>query len=317
MVVYSTLMAIVTFLAVSMLRPVSRFVADSFWLVVLALLAYAPLHRTTFTGQNAAMSLICVAGIYAASQQKRRVLAGVWLGFLMFKPQLAIPLFLLFLWRREWRTIASTSVVGGVLGLISAFVAGPLWVRDMFRFVTSDYYRTNELECCGAGNASLPGTIAWSIGDSSLLARAIIALVTVATLVIVARVWRRASMGGPNFSLQFALAISAAMFLSPHSLFYDTTMLVVAVVALVDVWRSANGAAARPVPLNDCQRLLLVGVYTAGFLWATVSTTGFQTGALIPPAIGIAVLLTLRSAAKARPALALDRQFDVAGAPAD
>jgi hypothetical protein len=258
-----------------------------------------------------------VAGIYASAQQKRRVLAGVWLGFLMFKPQLAVPLFLLFLWRREWRTIAATSVVGGILGVISVFIAGPFWPRDMLKFVTSDYYIKTELECCGAVHASLPSAVAWSIGDDSLIVRAVIAVLTLATIAIVARVWRRAAIGGPNFSLQFGLAICAAIFVSPHSLFYDTTLLVVAVVALVDVWRSANGSLTVPVPLADHQRLFLIGLYTAGFLWATVKTIGVQPGALIPPAIGIAVLLTLRTVSTRKSALAYDRNLDVAGAPAD
>lgn len=317
LIVSCLLMALVTFLAVRMLRPVSRFVADYFWLVFLALLAYAPLHRSTLSGQNAAVSFLCVAGIYASTQQKRRVLAGVWLGFLMFKPQLAVPLLFLFLWRREWRTIAATSVVGGILGLISVLIAGPFWPRDMLKFVSSDYYLKSELECCGAVHASLPSAVAWSIGDDALIVRAVIAVLSLATIAVVAHVWRRASIGGPNFSLQFALAISAAIFLSPHSLFYDTTLLAVAVVALVDVWRSSNGSVAVPIPLTDLHRLFLIGLYAAGFLWATVKTIGFQPGALIPPAIGIAVLLTLRAVAKETPAVTFNRHLDVARVSAD
>jgi hypothetical protein len=311
------MMALVTVIAVSILRSVSQFVADYYWLVILALLAYPPLHRTTFTGQNAAISLLCVAGIYAASRQHHKVLGGVWLGFLMFKPQLAIPMLLLFIWRREWRTVAATGVTGGLLGAISAVIAGPLWPRDMFRFVTSEYYQSNELECCGWGNVSLSGAVAKSIGDDALIIRMIVGAIALVTIVVVARMCRHAATDDANFSLQFGLAISTAMFLSPHSLFYDTTILVVAVVALVDAWRSANGSLAPRLSLTDRQRLFLIGIYTCGFLWPAFAVIRFQPAALIPPAVGIAVWSTLRTRANALSAPATNRNLAGLGAPAD
>jgi hypothetical protein len=196
-------------------------------------------------------------------------------------------------------------------------IAGPFWPRDMLKFVSSDFYIKTELECCGAVHASLPSAVAWSIGDDALIVRAVIAVLTLTAIGSVVWVWRRASIGGPNFSLQFALALSVAIFISPHSLFYDTTMLTVAIVALVDAWRSANGSLAVPAALTDHHRLFLIGIYAAGFMWATVKTIGFQPGALIPPAVGIAAVLTLRTVANARPSLIVDRHLEVAGASAD
>ncbi len=84
------------------------------WFAVLAVLAWAPAIAGVTTGQIAPLGLLlsslAILGIVEGSPW----LAGLSAGLLLYKPPYAIPFLLLFVVRREWRSLAfaaATSVV--------------------------------------------------------------------------------------------------------------------------------------------------------------------------------------------------------------
>jgi hypothetical protein len=315
--VFIAAMAIMTVIGVALLRPVSGIVSAHFGLVVLALMGYLPLHGTTFTGQNAAVSFLFFAGAYAAFMKRRHVLGGAWLGLMLFKPQMALPLLLLLVWRRDWRAIGAAGLVGGGLALVGVAVAGPMWLRSMVDLVGSHYYLRNETSCCGAGHVSLSGVIDWTFGGGGNFGRAVVVVLSALVVGAILTAWRRASIGGPEFPLRYAVALAATLFLSPHALAYDTTMLAIAVVILLDHWRHSALVNSGRVAITERQRLLVLLVYGLGWVWRFAPALGFQPAFFVPIALGAAAWFALRSSTRLLPYPGIGTHLGAAGAAAD
>lgn len=273
--------------SVRLLGRVSPTVRDAPFLVGLGLAAFWPLFWGLTNGQATSFWLLCLVGSYVALSQRRDTVAGVWLGLLLGKPQLAVFLFPLVVWRRRWRTLGSAIAVGTLLCLAGVAIAGVTWPWSFLALVTGREYNLAEVNRAGILHMSLNGVAANLLGLTDRLTAVIAILLTLAVAIGVALAWRRGGSTDATFPLQFGLAVAATLAVSPHALFYDAPFLVLPGLALVDRWRV--DAAPGGEVFTQRRRLLLVGLFMSGFVWRFVLVTTVQPLAVLPVAVGVAV----------------------------
>ena len=240
-------------LALHLLRPVLRVVDHHFELCLAATIAFFPMFRAVTAGQNTAVTLLLVAWAWRALHDHRHGQAGVALGLLLFKPQLALMLLALNALHRRWRTVGAAAATGAGLWLAGALVQGPGWVGPWWHQAS----RFGELDAVvnGANAVSWLGAAQAVLGADSAVAAAVgwgLALLTVA---VVAGIWIATD---PNrLTVPMAAAVGATVLASPHTMFYDAGLL-----ALV-------GLAVGPL-VGARTRRLLVG------LWAIAALHGLN-----------------------------------------
>ena len=103
--------------------------------VVILALAFPAFWHVIAWGQTSALILACFTAAFYAQRARREFLAGLALGCLIFKPQLALAAALVFATTLDWPVIA-----GALLSATTQFAAawlyygpGPLrdWVRRL------------------------------------------------------------------------------------------------------------------------------------------------------------------------------------------
>lgn len=187
---------------------------------LIALLAAPALWLNAGHGQNGALTLALLAGGLLLAD-RRPLAAGLLLGCLIIKPQLALALPVVMLAAGRWRVIAGA--VGAVLGLTAASLA--LIGRDGFAaFLAAGPLARAALESDLVGAHKMVSVFAAIrlLGGSVNLAYSLQAVAAGATLVIVAVAVRRHR---PDAAALAALTGAATPLLSPFLLDYDQTVL--------------------------------------------------------------------------------------------
>ncbi|MCP4246646.1 MAG: DUF2029 domain-containing protein, partial [bacterium] len=121
---YDLLMAAAMVATLCLLRPWLPELGKRWYVVVLAVVFFHPIIRNIIGGQNTVLTTFLMAGTYASLRGNRRVLAGVYLGLLLYKPQYALPLGLVLLLGGRWVTVASAGAVGVGHYLVGAVFCG-------------------------------------------------------------------------------------------------------------------------------------------------------------------------------------------------
>lgn len=222
-------------LALWMLRPMSRIVKDQFFLTFAIVLLYYPMMRTILGGSNTALTLLLLVSAWRTLNKGRPLLAGVFLGLLLFKPQYALPVIGLFLLSRRWTAVIASAVTGAVLWAISALVSGWGWGSGWFEYgrwvigIAADIDKSNAVSWLGFFEAL------WGTGAiSALVAGYSLAAVTI--LIACAAWWQRPGRGDP--ASQMALAAACILLIPAHAFYYDAGILVITwLVVLGQDWK--------------------------------------------------------------------------------
>lgn len=224
-VLHTCLMAACCLLAFWLLRstlpPLGSYAAPLF----AACLTFYPLFRAVVGGQNSALSVLCAAGAIAAFGQRRDFAAGLWIGMWFFKPQFAIPAALVAC-RSLW-SVVGVCVGAGVCYVLSAAVMGVawpiVWSKSAMEFVAID-------RVVDAGNGISLVDLAWELGVPTAGAP----LAAMVGLFVLALAFVRD--GGP--AARIGLAAAAAPLVSPHALYYDGALALIALISPAVQWRS-------------------------------------------------------------------------------
>lgn len=197
-------------------------------------LAFPPVLICGMIGQNGlifAALAIAALGLLGA----RPFLAGLLLGCLMMKPQLALLVPLALLAGREWRAIAGAATGAFALVLASLVILGlPAW--EGFLTMSQNF-----------GNVAAQGHTGWNRLASVYAALrfldvpetiAALAHLSVAALAAVSvwRVWRDPRL----VAARGAVLAAATMLASPYLYMHDQVMLVVAIA-----WLAGQGVSER------------------------------------------------------------------------
>jgi alpha-1,2-mannosyltransferase len=253
-------------------------------LIAFAAIAYPPLFHFFVRGQLSVAVLISFALAYFAFHARRDWLAGIALGFLVFKPQflVAIPLVLLF--ARGWKSFAGLAISASAQMALTYVHFGPAVMRAYFTVLlhSAGHPGATELSLSAIQMHSLRSfwelLVPWPPVVSALY---MVSSITV--IVAAASVWRSAS----PLSLRFSALVFAAVLVNPHLYIYDLIALVPALLLLAD-W-----ALTDPYPSSSALLLLL---YLAFILPALGPLSRWTHLQLSVPAFAAILWLVYRSA---------------------
>ena len=198
-------------------------------------------------GQNSFLSLLLLATCFAMLDKGNQPLAGIALGLLIFKPQLALGTALwwtidLRRYRRAWiaalATAGSLATIGWLLwpDATRAYLTG---LPELVGFRRPEFLRST-LSPYGFFALSLPGR------DSAIVVLTILA--AIGGLVWFWAYWRdhRTDLTG-----LFALSVVLSLWMSPRAVVYDWTLLLIPAVILAtrrrdlkDTWLMLGGLVA-------------------------------------------------------------------------
>jgi alpha-1,2-mannosyltransferase len=222
---YSIAMAVWSLATLGIYALVARrFASGSQWLTI----AFPPVFAIAAIGQNGFLTAALFLGGLALLERGKRFAAGLVLGCLIVKPQLALMLPFAMLASREWRVIAGAMVSAPTVLLIGLITFGPetsaAWIRQMPLFVEIaqdglvGWHKLVSVYAAGR-QAGLPEQVAFALH----CAMAVIA----AALVV--RVW----YPDGQFATKAAVLGAATMLASPYVYLYDALVLIPAFVWLV------------------------------------------------------------------------------------
>ena len=262
------------------LPRVDRWPLESFAVAV----SFYPLYRAVTGGQNSAVSLLILAGIYWALSVERHVLAGLIGGLLLYKPQLALPVIGL-LALKNWRTIGGVAVTATGYWLWGAGLGGRSWMSWWIENIEA--FNSQDQEVNGARSINLVGFAERFLGTGSVAAYTVGGLLAAGLTVALMYVWWSRKV---PLDLQMAAMVCGMLLVPLHVMFYDAGLLVLPFAVLAN--RHGRTGIGR-----------LLGLVVLGFLGAFAVNIGFSTLAIVTVLTGLWVahdiLTELRSTSAA------------------
>ena len=190
-----------------------------------AAVAFEPFAENLVSSQKGTFCLLIFTATFFALQRGARWSAGMLFGLLALKPQLAIVVPLALALKGEWR-FASGAIATAVLLVIVSFTMGSGVAIDYVRFAgdAGEFIRHGTRHAHRFHGAYAFFTLL--AGGPTTIAR----LATVVAIGVVALVLARLLRGrleptSPRFLLQFSGLVLATLIVSPHTLTYDLTIL--------------------------------------------------------------------------------------------
>ncbi|MCP4593945.1 MAG: DUF2029 domain-containing protein [bacterium] len=271
-VLYSAAALTLFLLGMRLLRPYLPGLHAHWTTVILLGLSFYPVVRTITGGQNTALSFCLMAATYSSLRQRREGLAGVFLGLLFFKPQFALLFAVLLLYRKQVKCVAASVAVAIGHYVVGALVCGIRWPLEMLHTLAS--FGPLEFIYNGATQASWIGFFeyAWPGRSGTLWGITYVAL----TVCVLLWLWRTANPAGDSFELHWAVAVAGSVLVSPHTQYYDTGLMLLAVLLLVNRCKASGGS------LGGWVRLGLIAAYVLFPAYPLAKSLGWQPLILLP-----------------------------------
>ena len=201
-----------------------RFAPQSRWLAV----AFPPAFAVMAIGQNGFVTAALFMGGLVLLQHKKKFAAGLVLGCLIIKPQLALMLPVAMLAGREWRVIGGAMVSAPAVLLTGIIVFGPAasvaWLDQMPLYV-----EIAQQGLVGWHKLVSVYAAARQAGLSEAPAFALHCAAAVMAACLVFNIWR----SDAEFARKAAVLGAATMLASPYMYLYDALVLFPAFVWLV------------------------------------------------------------------------------------
>ena len=259
--VHTLLMVAALALACVLIRRIyPKLIAKPELLFFLALTAY-PILRSIMGAQNTALSLLLIVAVWYKVLHNRHYQAGIFLGLLFYKPQYALPLSGLFFLSGRWRVWVSAAATAAVLFAASTALIGTGWIGDWLELVGT--FSALDVQVNFAELVSWQGFTQALLGHGNDFAAGLGWGLSAATVLGISWIWFNGGRKA-DFSSQLALASVCIVLISPHTLYYDTGIALIAVVVLL-------GRLDKPNPGP------ILGVWAAGLLQ------------LLSPAVGVSL----------------------------
>jgi len=194
-------------------------------------LTWFPIFAAISFGQNSLLTVFLFSFTYYLWRKDKLLAAGLASSLLLFKPQmlLGIGIFLLFEFRKNWKTLLGLSVGGVTLAGLSFWLmpgeskAYVELARDfLLRLISSEQFPIWHLHSLrGFWLLLLPGHVSLAEGISLIL--------SIGGIVAFYYFWRR-NRNEPG--TLFAAAICLTIWISPHAMIYDWSILLIPAVLL-------------------------------------------------------------------------------------
>ena len=198
------------------------------------LILFPPTLTCFMYGQNSAISLFLYVCFFLGLRRRRDFLAGLALGLLLYKPQLALAIGLVVLIKARWRVIAGAGC-GALVWLTAGFATDPGSLAEYLEIAPglTQMIRLNPTEFSGLNYKT------WGIhsffGFSSLLldnlstiaADILFVILDGAAALFLVRGWRGTAWAPGSFEwdMKMAAAFALGLLISPHLFLYDLLLL--------------------------------------------------------------------------------------------
>ncbi|HME37026.1 MAG TPA: glycosyltransferase family 87 protein [Candidatus Sulfotelmatobacter sp.] len=202
--------------------------------VVLLAAAFPAFFHLIAWGQTSAIALACFTLMFFLLRDRREFLAGLVLGCLIFKPQLAFAAVIVFVFVGAWKTLAGAALsAAGQLSLGALYYGTePLrqWmqmlrnVRTLLPLLEPKPYQTHSLRTFWSMLVDM--LVPWPA-----LSLALYVLSAAAVLGLTIACWKRSTVSLP---LRYSALLLASVLVAPHLTVYDLVILAPAFLLLAD-----------------------------------------------------------------------------------
>ena len=255
----------------------------------LPLLSFPGFVMNGLSGQNAPLSAACFAGA-AIWLDSKPVLAGICLGGLVCKPQLAVCVPVALLAARRIRALLACGATALVFSLVSWLAFGAAAWRGFLANAPNARADIETIAIKWPKLQSFFGAVRLGGGGNGS-AYAVQAVVSVAALALLARLaWRR-----PGGGIEAALMVTTALLFTPFLYDYDLAILAVPMAWLM--------AEAQRTGWKPWEKILLLILFLTPL---AARACGMLLGVIIAPPLVAALLglLTRRAADASRQSVA-------------
>jgi alpha-1,2-mannosyltransferase len=243
---------------------------DHGWTVLIAAIAFPGFFHLLAWGQTSGLVLLCFSLAYLALRRDRKLLAGLAIGSLVFKPQLGIAAAIIFVVAREWKLIVGAlAAVFVQLGaawmhygtdIMRAYWHALMHVREVVPLLEPRLYQTHSLRSFWALLLPWPH-----------VAFAFCVVSALGVLALTVRCWQT----GASLELRYAALLLATVLVSPHLTVYDLVILAPAFLLLTD-WALAH----REQPFAHSVLVLVYSGYSLFLLGPLTRMTHLQLSVL-------------------------------------
>ncbi len=222
-------------------------------MVAFCAIAFPPLFHFFVRAQMSALVLACFTAAFLALRADRPWLAGIALGFLVFKPQflMAIPLVLLL--SQAWKPLTGLVMAAGTQLVLTRIYFGSAVMHAYINTLCHVSGVISQLELSLAPIQMHSLRSFWTLLIPwPEVALALYVLTSILVIAMAASVWRSSA----PLALRFSALTLAAVLVNPHLFVYDLLVLAPVLLLLVD-WTVTN-----PQPeLSPTLHLLLYLAY--------------------------------------------------------
>ena len=227
------------------------------WTILILAIAFPGFFHLLLWGQTSGLALLCFTLAYLALQRDRKLLAGLAIGSLIFKPQLGLAAAVVFVCAREWKVIAGALVSASVqlaaawmhygTEVMRTYWHALLHVGDVLPLLEPRLYQTHSLRSFWSLLLPWPHVAFafYVVGALGVLALAI-------------RCWQ----SGASLEVRYATLLLATVLVSPHLTVYDLIILAPAFLLLGEwalVHCESRVAGLARLLLYLCYPLFLLG----------------------------------------------------------
>lgn len=198
-------------------------------LVAICAIAYPPLFHFFVRGQISAPILLCFTLAFLAFEKDRPWLAGIALGFLVFKPQFLIAIPLVLLLAQSWAAFAGLVISAASQLAFALIYFGSSVMRSYFVTLlhSAGQPATTELSLSPIQMHSLRSFFVLLIPWPTTVLIAYI-VSAIAAIAIATAIWKSSS----SLAIRFSALILAAVLVNPHIYVYDLIALIPALLLL-------------------------------------------------------------------------------------
>ncbi|NQV48511.1 MAG: DUF2029 domain-containing protein [Rhodospirillaceae bacterium] len=218
--------------AVGLMMPLVPRLGDYQVALFAGLLAFYPVLLSVFGAQNTVLTLLLVVAAWRALDSGADIVAGVFLGLMLFKPQYGLTFLGLAVIGHRPRVLIGAVPVAIGLYLVSAAVMdwGWGWPADWARHAA--VMHAAALTAQATNSVGMVGFFGALLGPGSTLAQTLGWGLTAGLGLGLVWLWR---WGGGGLAERMTITAAGAALLSPNTNFYDAGLAVLVVPVLLNV----------------------------------------------------------------------------------
>ena len=204
--------------------------------VLLCAVAYPPVFHFFVRGQISAVALLCFTAAYLAFLRQHDWLAGIALGFLLFKPPFLVGVAVVLLLARAWKAFAGIAISAGAQFALAFLYFGKEVIHNYISVMIRSAGRpgSTELSLSPIQMHSLRSFWVLLV-PSPPLVWMLYLLSCIVVIAAAVQAWRSPA----PLALRFAALTLASVLINPHMYIYDLLVLAPALLLLAD-WSARN-----------------------------------------------------------------------------